>query len=376
MEIINIPNHSSLLLQQLNCLRLNGTLCDVTITGQDGSMPGHRLVLTAASPCFGQYIKSSDVDGAHVVDLSHFDYLLVKTVVESLYTSQLNISKCSVRDVIKVCEELQLKSAVDACNNYLENDNQKSKESDTQTEDVEKLVTEEITTESKSESPVRRKRKATESKKVENAKPKRTRKAYKPRQRKVIPKKVDVVQTIDIATNLIPVKLEENEKNTREVVLNADAETVVKIEKDYFEAEETLEDEFDDYDDNEKNSDTDDYDSNIVDETVVTEDVDENIKTIDDMGKVVKKRGRKKKEITGTAKLKKRRRRKPFPCSMCTKTLTSRKRQIFHEYSKHGTPIDFKSITFTVSPCSVQASISTIISDFKLNYIFLFCYCV
>ncbi|XP_045171372.2 zinc finger and BTB domain-containing protein 24-like isoform X2 [Mercenaria mercenaria] len=370
MDVLEVAAYSAHLLEQMNTLRQEKMFCDVTIACQNSTMAVHRLVLQAASPYFDQRIKKSENGECHI-DLCHLDESLLQTVIEFLYSSKLKVCKDTVENIMEICDELHLQAAVDACNFYIEFGNQRRKDIDVQTDTIINETMQDVI----NETPVRKKRKTAskqadsladhpiKAKKTETAKPQRTRKAYKPRQRKALPKK-EVNTKKAKAAEIVrdepnPVKSEGNGKKTDmdTEVSAVDNETVVKIERDDSESEkvqkEIIEDENDE-DDIEDDSDTDDYDSNIVEDNPDADAADEKIKRIDKDGRVLKKRGRKKKEGITEGKPKKRRRRKPFPCSMCSKTLTSKKRQIFHEYSKHGTPIDFKNITFTVSPCEVQ----------------------
>ena len=385
MEVLDIPSYSTHLLEHLNLLRQEQMFCDVTITCQNSTMSVHQVVLQAASPYFDQCIKKS-VSGDCVIDFSRFDEKLLQVVIDFLYSSKLRVCNETVGNLMEICDELHLQSAVDACNFYIEYGNQKHKEIDTQTDTVDIEITQDNVT----ETPVRRKRRAAainedispevsaKTKKVETAKSKRARKAYKPRQRKETSKKVTPIKITKAS------ETNEEEEDTvfkvEESVLDYDGaeidannadettEAIVKIEKSDIESkkaqnefenninDDAVDDEDDFEDDNDDDSGTDDYDSNVLDDSQNSLATNENIKRIDADGKVLKKKVRKKKEGPAEGKSKKRR-RKPFPCSMCSKTLTSKKRQIFHEYSKHGTPIDFKNITFTVSPCSVEASL-------------------
>lgn len=371
MDVIEVPTYSAHLLQQLNLLWLKGLLCDITIACKNTSLSVHRLVLQAASPYLEKCVKQSGSADSHI-DLSHFDENLLQIVLEFIYSGKLKVSKETARSVMEICDELHLKSAVDAINFYIDYGNKRFKEVDTQTEAIENKNTKESTV----KEPVEKKRKvatkqsdnsvdSSARKKTETLRPKRTRKPIKPNQRKTAPKKnvkekiKDMVEKRDSGVKVASVKSEVNLASV-DKSNPGEKEMIVKLEKEDSYFENSLKEGEDsgiiNFD--EEESDTDDYDSNILDDVQDIDDTDNNIKRIDENGKVVKKRVRKRKEASSDGKPKKKRKRKPFPCSICSKTLTSKKRQIFHEYSKHGTPIDFKSITFTVSPCSVQASIT------------------
>ncbi|XP_060605745.1 zinc finger and BTB domain-containing protein 17-like [Ruditapes philippinarum] len=395
MEIIDVPSYSMHLLEQLNLLRQDQMFCDVTIACQNSTMLVHQVVLEAASPYFHQCIEKSASDQC-CIDFTRFDEKLLGIVIDFLYSSKLKVSRDTVGNVMEICDELHLQSAVDACNFFIQFGNQKQHtENDTETDVIEN----ETATGTVTDNPVRKKRKAAtmheeispklnaKAKKVATDKPKRTRKAYKPKQRKassrkVVPVKITKAAEKNVKDEFNLVKEEENNLNNNGDEMDSNeveetAEAIVKIEKTGFEPENVLQenednvndidDEDDDEDCNDDDSDTDDYDSNIVDESQNSLTADDgNIKRIDAEGRVLKKKVRKKRDDP-TVKKSKKRRRKPFPCSMCSKTLTSKKRQIFHEYSKHGTPIDFKNITFAVSPCSVEASLISFIFLIKYN---------
>lgn len=348
------------LLQQLNALREKETLCDASILGQEVNLPVHKVVLLAASPNFQKWIQADAYASGPdpvLIDLRKFDDKFLKTLVKYLYTGRLELSGENAEYFVHVFEELELYCAVKECQNFIEF-GEKFRDVEIQTEELT-----EATNQIENESPPRKKRKtvlakkleikpAVETVKNEEMKKKRTRKINKPRQRKSVPKKLKVKTSKEA-------KSEKEETNgVAQKDEKSSSETMVKVEKKDMEDTECSNimlagDENDDSD----GSDTDDYESSIVENTkteIAIEIVDDHIKTIDDEGRVVKKPRRRRAIGDGSKPTKVRRRRKPFPCSQCSKTLTSRKRLIFHEFSKHGTPIDYKSINFTVCPCEEE----------------------
>ncbi|WAR01449.1 ZBT24-like protein [Mya arenaria] len=102
----------------MRCLQSEGRLCDVEILAEDGCIPVHRLVLMCASP-FLTDLLIEPVE--HLTQFSTIGKDIMQIVVDFIYSGRLQISKKTVDSVISLCELLDLRQAVDACKDYVQN---------------------------------------------------------------------------------------------------------------------------------------------------------------------------------------------------------------------------------------------------------------
>ncbi|KAL4223183.1 Kelch-like protein 29 [Mactra antiquata] len=390
---IKVPVHCFHLLEQLNSLRCSQTLCDAVVTCQGKSIPVHRVILTATSPYFVKCLQSLS-DGSFVFNLSHIDADVLDVILNFIYTGKLTVSSESVGKVKEVCEELELIYAVQACDDYEKHGSESSKdvyvqtidsETDTIIDDdyipparkkrkvvldqiqkandeaVDKIIYDEPEPKPASKRKVAKRVTKKESnrlkvsqkltQKKDKPSPKKPRKSTEPKKRKTsktseaskaTKKKDSNAKKSDNAEPLNDEPASDN-KQTDDIP----DQTIVKVEVENGDIDVPQDD--DDYGDND-NVDSDNNLNTINTEKIeMSDDEEDPYKTIDEEGRVVKKA--KKPKHPGTKKV---RERKHFPCSLCSRTLTSRKRQMFHEYSKHGVQIDLKDVTFQLCACSEE----------------------
>uniref|UniRef100_A0A665TCA3 Zinc finger and BTB domain containing 40 n=1 Tax=Echeneis naucrates TaxID=173247 RepID=A0A665TCA3_ECHNA len=103
--MIELPNYSSQLMQQLWALRKEGHFCDCTILVGDSPHRAHKLVLAASSMLFRSLLDGSDtisIDTA-VVSSQEFDCLL-----DMVYTGKLPMGKHNVSRIIAAADNLQM----------------------------------------------------------------------------------------------------------------------------------------------------------------------------------------------------------------------------------------------------------------------------
>ncbi|XP_047437894.1 zinc finger and BTB domain-containing protein 40 [Mugil cephalus] len=103
--MMELPNYSSQLMQQLWALRKEGHFCDCTILVGDNSHRAHKLVLAASSMLFRSLLEGSDtisIDTA-VVSSQEFGCLL-----DMVYTGKLPMGKHNVSRVVAAADSLQM----------------------------------------------------------------------------------------------------------------------------------------------------------------------------------------------------------------------------------------------------------------------------
>uniref|UniRef100_A0A3P9H0A3 Zinc finger and BTB domain containing 40 n=1 Tax=Oryzias latipes TaxID=8090 RepID=A0A3P9H0A3_ORYLA len=103
--MMELPNYSGQLLQQLWALRKEGHLCDCTILVGDTHHRAHKLVLAASSMLFRSLLDSSDTISidTSVVSSQEFACLL-----DMVYTGKLPLGKYNVSRIVTAADSLQM----------------------------------------------------------------------------------------------------------------------------------------------------------------------------------------------------------------------------------------------------------------------------
>uniref|UniRef100_A0A4X2JW40 Zinc finger and BTB domain-containing protein 17 n=1 Tax=Vombatus ursinus TaxID=29139 RepID=A0A4X2JW40_VOMUR len=109
---MDFPQHSQLVLEQLNQQRQLGLLCDCTFVVDGINFKAHKAVLAACS----EYFKMLFVDQKDVVHLDISNAAGLGQVLEFMYTAKLSLSPDNVEDVLAVAGFLQMQDIVSACN--------------------------------------------------------------------------------------------------------------------------------------------------------------------------------------------------------------------------------------------------------------------
>ncbi|CAN2387976.1 Zinc finger and BTB domain containing 17 [Pristimantis euphronides] len=108
---MDFPQHSQLVLEQLNQQRQLGLLCDCTFVVDGIDFKAHKAVLAACS----QYFRMLFVDQKDVVHLDISNAAGLGHVLEFMYTARLNLTRENVEDVLAVAGFLQMQEIVNAC---------------------------------------------------------------------------------------------------------------------------------------------------------------------------------------------------------------------------------------------------------------------
>ncbi|KAK2821035.1 hypothetical protein Q5P01_023994 [Channa striata] len=116
--MMELPNYSSQLMQQLYALRKDGHYCDCTILVGDVPHRAHKLVLAASSMLFRSLLDGSDtisIDTA-VVSSQEFGCLL-----DMVYTGKLPLGKHNVSRIVAAADNLQMFDVAVGFKNVLTN---------------------------------------------------------------------------------------------------------------------------------------------------------------------------------------------------------------------------------------------------------------
>ncbi|XP_070707799.1 zinc finger and BTB domain-containing protein 40 [Pempheris klunzingeri] len=103
--MMELPNYSSQLMQQLWALRKEGHFCDCTILVGDSPHRAHKLVLAASSMLFRSLLDGSDT--------IHIDTTMVSSqefgcLLDMVYTGKLPLGKHNVSRIVAAADSLQM----------------------------------------------------------------------------------------------------------------------------------------------------------------------------------------------------------------------------------------------------------------------------
>ncbi|XP_073457586.1 zinc finger and BTB domain-containing protein 17 isoform X2 [Aquarana catesbeiana] len=108
---MDFPQHSQLVLEQLNQQRQLGLLCDCTFVVDGIDFKAHKAVLAACS----QYFRMLFLEQKDVVHLDISNAAGLGQVLEFMYTARLHLTRENVEDVLAVAGFLQMQEIVNAC---------------------------------------------------------------------------------------------------------------------------------------------------------------------------------------------------------------------------------------------------------------------
>ncbi|XP_053877195.1 kelch-like protein 38 isoform X1 [Malaclemys terrapin pileata] len=112
---------SSELLRQLNVLRQNGMLTDVTLCTSEFEIPCHRNVLAASSPYFKAMFCNNFKESCQAkVDLKGMDSNILYQIVLYVYTGEILITAENVLYLMEATSMLQYIKLFQACSLYLQ----------------------------------------------------------------------------------------------------------------------------------------------------------------------------------------------------------------------------------------------------------------
>jgi len=349
------------MLGRLNDLLGEGKQCDVTLHSQTGSIKAHRLVLYCASPFFANILQEPV---AELYNLNYISEDVLQTIINFIYTSVLEVTIDNVDDVLKVLEVLEMQTALSICREHIENTtiNNSREELPASIE----LVTDsdycstaaDLSFKDENEEPSKKKPKRSLSNCRKNDKPRKV----VSKRKKTIPRKNVRVKRSKILENN-PLKLsfeikkevfddnQVNDLNNYENQVSYEDNSGAKATQSGFQPEQIHK-----VEDN-GSSDTDDFDMDDFENEIQKTKAKKKLKSksSSEVPPPKKKRGRAPRVGEKPKRIYKKRVRKNYPCSQCSRMLSSFKRKVFHEFSKHGTPYD--DTHYTMTPCTEEVGV-------------------
>nr|XP_033482541.1 zinc finger and BTB domain-containing protein 40 isoform X1 [Epinephelus lanceolatus] len=103
--MMELPNYSSQLMQQLWALRKEGHFCDCTILVGDSPHRAHKLVLAASSMLFRSLLDGSDTISIDTTMVSSQEF---GCLLDMVYTGKLPLGKHNVSRIVAAADSLQM----------------------------------------------------------------------------------------------------------------------------------------------------------------------------------------------------------------------------------------------------------------------------
>jgi len=114
------PAHPGKVVDGMNGMRVAGLLCDVTLVADNIEIPAHKMVLAACSPYFYAMFTGFTERDSSRVRLQGVDSEALQTLVEYVYTSQVEVTEENVQCLLPAANLLQLTDVRDACCEFLQ----------------------------------------------------------------------------------------------------------------------------------------------------------------------------------------------------------------------------------------------------------------
>ncbi len=114
------PSHASKALEGLRALQKSGNFTDVTLVAGDAEVSAHKSVLAACSPYFYAMFTGFEESRRDRVTLSQIDPDALATLVDYVYTGQVDVTEENVQMLLTVANILQLDDVRDGCCEFLQ----------------------------------------------------------------------------------------------------------------------------------------------------------------------------------------------------------------------------------------------------------------
>ncbi|KAJ1522109.1 hypothetical protein ONE63_002420 [Megalurothrips usitatus] len=114
-------HHTNRAFENMNGLRKQNLLCDVTLISDDNSeVSAHKMVLAACSPYFYAMFTSFEESKSDRVTLQGVDAMALQLLVNYVYTSEIHVTEENVQVLLPAANLLQLTDVRDACCDFLQ----------------------------------------------------------------------------------------------------------------------------------------------------------------------------------------------------------------------------------------------------------------
>lgn len=107
--------------EQLNLLRMDGNLCDVTLVTCGERFPCHRVVLASASPYFNAMYRTGMVECVKSeVEIKQITPEILGIILDFIYTAEIKVTESTICHLMPAAMMLQMPHIIEACTTFLE----------------------------------------------------------------------------------------------------------------------------------------------------------------------------------------------------------------------------------------------------------------
>ncbi|XP_018019618.1 kelch-like protein 26 [Hyalella azteca] len=118
---VDVPSHTSTLLEGLTHLRAKNLLLDVTLIAEGEEFQAHRLLLAACSDYFRAMFTDEMLERQQENIVLHgVSAVGLESALEYIYSGSLSLEPSTVQDVLDAASHLQLPAVQQACARYLQ----------------------------------------------------------------------------------------------------------------------------------------------------------------------------------------------------------------------------------------------------------------
>ncbi|KAL3858307.1 hypothetical protein ACJMK2_012901 [Sinanodonta woodiana] len=110
------------ILQKLHSLQKQGCVCDVRLTAENGSVVAHKVILIASSTVLQKRLSQTASGAFENIHFDGIPHLVLKNVVDYIYTGNLSVPKNSIQTFLNFCEDLGLHEAALLCREFISSD--------------------------------------------------------------------------------------------------------------------------------------------------------------------------------------------------------------------------------------------------------------
>uniref|UniRef100_A0A3P9KS54 BTB domain-containing protein n=1 Tax=Oryzias latipes TaxID=8090 RepID=A0A3P9KS54_ORYLA len=109
-----------LMMEKLDDLRKQGTLCDVTLMVQGKHFPVHTVVLAAASNFFRLMFTTRMMESmSHEVELRGAEPEIIQLLIDFIYTSRISVNTTNVQSVLGAANLHQIQPVKKLCADFI-----------------------------------------------------------------------------------------------------------------------------------------------------------------------------------------------------------------------------------------------------------------
>ena len=121
---VSLPNHADSIMNGMDALWQQGTLCDANISSNGKVFLAHKILLAACSDYFheifieGRSPSGTQIDGNNIL-LNDISPSTIEILLGGLYTGNITINEANVRELLAAAASLKIYAIEEACADFL-----------------------------------------------------------------------------------------------------------------------------------------------------------------------------------------------------------------------------------------------------------------